>query len=118
MSRDLRRDALLTVCDSYFACTNYKVQGRTLDGVALELRGTRTVRVNGQAVPTPCDPYSLYVQLSRSSSLRGIMLLSKARGRDIVGNTVSENMVAAEKRLEESTANGHLQGQSSHIDLV
>jgi hypothetical protein len=29
------------------------------------------------------------------------MLLSKMRGRDIVGNTVLENMVAAERRLEE-----------------
>ena len=30
----------------------------------------------------------------------GIMLLSKARERDIVGNTVPENMAATEKRLE------------------
>jgi len=29
------------------------------------------------------------------------MLLSKARERDIVGNTVPENMAVAEKRLEE-----------------
>jgi hypothetical protein len=28
------------------------------------------------------------------------MLLSKARERDIVGNSVPENMAAAEKRLE------------------
>jgi hypothetical protein len=28
------------------------------------------------------------------------MLLSKVRERDIIGNTVPENMVAAEKRLE------------------
>ena len=69
--------------------------------MALELRGTRTVQVCGQAVPSQCDPYSLYVQLSRSSSLEGIMLLSKVWERDIVGNTVPENMVAAERRLEE-----------------
>jgi hypothetical protein len=29
------------------------------------------------------------------------MLLSKVRARDVIGNTVPENMVAAEKRLEE-----------------
>ena len=59
------------------------------------------MNVFGQAIPSQCDPYSLYVQLSRSSSLQGIMLLSKVRERDIVGNIVPENMVAAEKRLEE-----------------
>ena len=53
-----------------------------------------------QAVPTQCDPYSLYVQLSRCPSLDGIILLSKAQERDIVGNTVPENMAVAEKRLE------------------
>jgi hypothetical protein len=88
-------------CTAAFACTDYKVQGRTLERVALELRGTRTTNVHGQAIPSQCDPYSLYVQLSRSRSLEGIMLLSKVRERDIIGNTVPENMVAAEKRLEE-----------------
>jgi hypothetical protein len=29
------------------------------------------------------------------------MLLSKVRARDVMGKTVPENMVAAEKRLEE-----------------
>ena len=76
------------------------MQGRTLDRVALELRGTRTTHIDGQAVPSQCDPYSLYVQLSRSRSLDGIMLISKARKRDFVGNKVPENMVAAEERLE------------------
>ncbi|PVH90596.1 hypothetical protein DM02DRAFT_547504 [Periconia macrospinosa] len=88
-------------CTAAFACTDYKVQGRTLERVALELRGTRTVQVCGQGIPSQCDPYSLYVQLSRSSSMQGIMLLSRVRERDIVGNTVPQNMVAAEKRLEE-----------------
>jgi hypothetical protein len=88
-------------CTAAFAYTDYKVQGRTLERVALELRGTRTVQVCGQVVPSQCDPYSLYVQLSRSTSLQGIMLLSKMRGRDIIGNTVPENIVAAERRLEE-----------------
>jgi hypothetical protein len=57
--------------------------------------------VGGQAVPSQCDPYSLYVQLSQIPSLQGIILLSKERGRDMIGNTVPENMVAAEKRLGE-----------------
>jgi hypothetical protein len=83
-----------------FACTDYKVQGRTLARVALELRGSRTVKVRGEAVPSQCDPYSLYVQLSRCRSLDAIMLSSKARERDIVGNTVPENMATAEERLE------------------
>lgn len=61
----------------------------------------RTIQVSGQAVPSKCDLYSLYVQLSRSRSLQGITLLSKVRGRDVIGNTVPESIVAAEKRLEE-----------------
>ena len=48
-------------CSAAFACTDYKVQGRTLRRVALELRGTRTTNICGQAVPSQCDPYSLYV---------------------------------------------------------
>ncbi|KAL8326728.1 hypothetical protein RB597_003174 [Gaeumannomyces tritici] len=88
-------------CAAAFACTDYKVQGRTLSRVALELRGTRTTVVNSEAVPSQCDPYSLYVQLSRCPSPDGIMLLSRARERDIVGNTVPEVMTAAEKRLEQ-----------------
>ena len=92
-------------CTAAFACTDYKVQGRTLERVALELRGTRTLQVCGQVVPGQCDPYSLYVQLSRCTSLQGIMLLSKVRERDIIGNKVPENMIAAEKRLEELSTN-------------
>jgi hypothetical protein len=79
----------------------YKQQGRTLGQVVLELRGTRTTVVNGEAVPSQCDPCSLYVQLSRCPLLGGIVLLSKARGRDALGNTVPESMAAAEKRLEQ-----------------
>ena len=84
-----------------FACTDYKVQGMMLERVAVELRGTRTMNVDGRAVPSHCDLYSLYVQLSRCRSLDGMIALSKARERDIIGNTVPENKVAAEKRLEE-----------------
>lgn len=43
---------------------------------------------------------SLYVQLLRCRSLSGIMLVSKARGRDLIGNKVPENMMAAEERSE------------------
>ncbi|KNB16808.1 hypothetical protein FOXG_21800 [Fusarium oxysporum f. sp. lycopersici 4287] len=88
-------------CAAAFACTDYKVQGRTLERVALELRGTRTTNVDGRIVPSQCDPYSLYVQLSRCSSLDGIMLVSKVRERDLVGNRVPPEMTAAQARLEE-----------------
>ncbi len=36
-----------------------RVQGRTLGRVALELRGTRSTVVNGEEVPSQCDPYNL-----------------------------------------------------------
>ncbi|KAG7408675.1 hypothetical protein Forpe1208_v012278 [Fusarium oxysporum f. sp. rapae] len=88
-------------CAPAFACTDYKVQGRTLDLVALELRGTRTTNIDGQAVPSQCDPYSLYVQLSRCRTLDGIMLLSRAREHDLIGNTVPAEMAQAELRLEQ-----------------
>lgn len=71
-----------------------------LSRVDLELRGPRTTNMDGQAVPTQCDPYSLYVQLSRCPSLDGITLLSKARERDFIGNRVPDNMIAAEETLE------------------
>ncbi|KJZ69562.1 hypothetical protein HIM_11055 [Hirsutella minnesotensis 3608] len=93
-------------CAAAFACTDYKVQGGTLERVALELvalelRGTRTTNLRGRMVPSHCDPYSLYVQLSRCPTLDGIMLVSKARERDLVGNRVPEEMSAAQARLEE-----------------
>ncbi|KJZ68691.1 hypothetical protein HIM_11918 [Hirsutella minnesotensis 3608] len=87
-------------CAAAFACTDYKVQGRTLERVALELRGTRTTKMDGMVVPSQCDPYSLYVQLSRCRTLDGIMLVSKVRERDLVGNRVPEEMTAAQARLE------------------
>ncbi|KAK3324914.1 hypothetical protein B0H66DRAFT_615116, partial [Apodospora peruviana] len=88
-------------CVAAFACTDYKVQGRTLDQVALELRGTRTMVMNNEVVASQCDPYSLYVQLSRYRTLESIRLLSKVRERDFIGNSMPENMTAAEKRLEQ-----------------
>jgi hypothetical protein len=63
--------------------------------------GRGRCRSAGKRSSSQCEPYSLYVQLSRSTSLQGIILLSKVRGRDMIGNTVPENMVAAEGRLEE-----------------
>jgi hypothetical protein len=87
-------------CGAAFACSDYKVQGGSFDKVGLELRGTRTTNVNGEMVPSQCDPYSLYVQLSRGRSLKGITLMSKARERDLVGNKVPEDMMGAEARLE------------------
>jgi hypothetical protein len=69
--------------------------------MVLELRGTRTTVVNGEAFPNQCDPYSLYVQLSRYPSLDGIILLSKAREWDVVGNNIPEDIAAAEKRLQQ-----------------
>ena len=83
-----------------FACTDYKVPGGTFDRVVLELRGTRTTNVDGEMVPSQCDPYSLYVQLSRCRSLNGIKLLSKLRERDFVASKVPKNMIAAVERLE------------------
>jgi hypothetical protein len=47
-----------TIPKGHFKATT--VQGRTLDRVVFELRGTRATRINGEAVPSQCDPYSLY----------------------------------------------------------
>ena len=71
-----------------------------MERVALELRGTRTTNIDGEMIPSPCDPYRLYVQLSRAQSLDGITLLSKVRVRDLVGNKVPSDMIAAEERIE------------------
>ncbi|KAJ6436586.1 protein kinase-like domain protein [Purpureocillium lavendulum] len=97
--KDVSRKGL--PCTAAFACTDYKVQGRSLDRVALELRGTRTTNIDGQVVPAQCDPYSLYVQLSRCRTLDGIMLVSMVRERDLVGNRVPLEMTAGQSRLEE-----------------
>jgi hypothetical protein len=75
--------------------------GENVRPVALELRGTRTTNIDGLLVPSQCDPYSLYVQLSRCRSLDGITLLSEARDRDFVGNVVPVEVAQAELRLEE-----------------
>ncbi|KAF2183350.1 hypothetical protein K469DRAFT_690109 [Zopfia rhizophila CBS 207.26] len=46
------------------------------------------------------DFHFVGMPLSRCRSLDGIMLISKARERDFVGNKVPESMIAAEERLE------------------
>ena len=87
-------------CVAAFACTDYKVQGGTFGKVGLELRGTRATNIDGEMVRSQCDPYSLYVQLSRPRWLKDVMLLCKVRERDFVGNKVPKDMMAAEERLE------------------
>lgn len=87
-------------CAAAFACTDYKVQGGNFDKVALDLRGTRTTNVNGETIASRCDPYSLCVQLSRCGWLNRIMLVSKVRERDFVGNNVPKDMMAAVEKLE------------------
>ncbi|KAK7419122.1 hypothetical protein QQZ08_010992 [Neonectria magnoliae] len=88
-------------CAAAFACTDYKAKGRTLERVALELRVTRTTNVDRYIIPSQCDPYSLYMLLSRCRSLDGIMLISKVRERDLEGNRVPHEMTVAQARLEE-----------------
>ena len=99
-------------CAPAFACTDYKVQGRTLEHVALELRGTRTSMIDGHNIPSQCDPYSLYVQLSRCRSLDGIQLLSRARERDVLGNKIPGDMVAAEAMLEQLSRTTVMEAES------
>ncbi|KAM4061915.1 hypothetical protein HRG_013435 [Hirsutella rhossiliensis] len=74
----------------------------TLERVALELRGTRTTKVDGRAVPSQCDPYSLYVQLSRCRTLDGITLVSKARLEVLSERTVEEALRRSDGDAEES----------------
>jgi hypothetical protein len=66
----------------------------------LELRCAKTMKIKGEAVPSQCDRYSLYVQLSRCLRLDCITLLSKVRGRGFVGHKMADRTVAAEERLD------------------
>ncbi|XP_044714497.1 PIF1-like helicase domain-containing protein [Hirsutella rhossiliensis] len=62
-------------------------RGKTLERVASSCEDTDDEDGwNGGA--SQCDPYGLYVQLSRCRTLDGIMLVSKVRDRDLVGNRV------------------------------
>ncbi|XP_044715320.1 ATP-dependent DNA helicase PIF1 [Hirsutella rhossiliensis] len=64
--------------------------------------GTRTTKVDGRAVPSQCDPYSLYVQLSRCRTLDGITLVSKARLEVLSERTVEEALRRSDGDAEES----------------
>ncbi|KAI6639484.1 hypothetical protein MCOR14_003871 [Pyricularia oryzae] len=83
---------------------------QTRTAIALELRGTLTTRVDGVPVASACDPYSLYVQLSRCTTLGGIKLLSEVREKDFVDNRVPQAMAEAEAvlgRLSEATVEAY-----------
>lgn len=79
-----------------FVLTDYKSQSKTFADVLLELRGNRVT--NGE--PSKCDFTSLYVQLSRGTTLRGIKLLSPVRPQDFIGNKLDQKMVDAMQRLK------------------
>ncbi|KJZ69389.1 hypothetical protein HIM_11228 [Hirsutella minnesotensis 3608] len=65
-------------------------------GSALELRGNRVA--NGE--PSKCDFTSLYVQLSRCTTLQGIKLLSPVRHQDFIGNSLDQAMAGGMQRLK------------------
>lgn len=62
----------------------------------MELRGNRVI--NGE--PSKCDFTSLYVQLSRCTTLRGIKLLGPVRPQDFIGNTLDAPMIDGMRRLQ------------------
>ena len=78
-----------------FALTDYKAQSKTFAEVLLELRGHRMV--NGE--PSKCDFTSLYVQLSRCTTLRGVKLLGPVRHQDFIGNKLDQAIVDGMQRL-------------------
>lgn len=51
--------------------------------------------VEERAVASPCDPYSLYVQLLWCPTPDGIMLMSKVQEQDLKENWVPKEMTAA-----------------------
>lgn len=57
-------------CAPAFACTDYKVQLRTLDRVALELRGARTTNIDGHTV-SDFSAIAIYLVLPRSRIFTG-----------------------------------------------
>ncbi|KAM4067988.1 PIF1 protein [Hirsutella rhossiliensis] len=76
----------------------YRLQGARQNVRARGPRatGARATNVDGRVVPAQCDPYGLYVQLSRCRTLDASMLVSKVRKRDLVGNRVPEEMSGAQ----------------------
>lgn len=85
---------------SAFVLTDYKAQGKTFVEVLLELRGNRT----NNGVPSKCDFTSLYVQLSRCMTLRGINLLSPVRPQDFIGNKLDQSISDAIQRSTDLAA--------------
>ncbi|XP_044714516.1 PIF1 protein [Hirsutella rhossiliensis] len=83
-----------------FVLTDYKAQGKTFVEVLLELRGNRVT--NGE--PSRCDFTSLYVQLSRCTSLRGIKLLGPVRQHDFIGNGLDPAIIDGMQRLKNLAA--------------
>ena len=79
-----------------FVLTDYKAQGKTFVQLLLELRGNRMI--NGEQ--SKCDFTSLYVQLSRCTTLQGIKLLSPIRPQDFIGNKLDQTIIDAMQRLE------------------
>ncbi|KAM4061029.1 AAA domain-containing protein [Hirsutella rhossiliensis] len=88
-----------TTNDVHFCQRKRPWQQNDVSRKGLPSAGTRTSNIDGRAVSSQCDPYSLYVQLSRCPTLDGIMLVSKLRERDLVGNKVPDEMTDAEARL-------------------
>ncbi|KAM4058180.1 PIF1-like helicase [Hirsutella rhossiliensis] len=74
--------------------------GKTFVEVLLELRGNRVT--NGE--PSKCDFTSLYVQLSRCTSLRGIKLLNPVRHHDFIGNGLDQAILDGMQRLKNLAA--------------
>ncbi|KAM4067799.1 PIF1-like helicase [Hirsutella rhossiliensis] len=74
--------------------------GKTFVEVLLELRGNRVT--NGE--PSKCDFTSLYVQLSRCTSLRGIKLLGPVRHHDFIGNGLDQAILDGMQRLKNLAA--------------
>lgn len=68
---------------------------RSLTEVLLELQGNRTT--NGE--DSKCDFTTLYVQLSRCTTLQGIKLLSPIRQQDFIGNRLDQTIVDGMQRL-------------------
>lgn len=78
-----------------FVVPDYKAQGKTFSEVRLELRGNRTT--NGEHSKSGFT--SLYVQLSRCTTLQVIKLLSPMRQQDFIGNRLDQTIVDGMQRL-------------------
>lgn len=102
----------LPVAPAFFL-TDYKAQGKTFVEVLLELRGNRLT--NGQ--PSKCDFTSLYVQLSRCTTLQGIKLLNPIRRHDFIGNWPDQIIVDGMQRLRELAAETRRTYECHNLDM-